>query len=111
MGLPPAPSVVAMVKVMVPDSGVAVVEVKVKQALEPTSRVMVAVTVAPVLYINPDGALKTNVPVAGKSPVAPSVMVGPVRVVYEPPVVSALMALPPVAGVTLTAAMTCRGKT
>ena len=91
------------VKVMVPDAGVAVVELKVKQVLFPAIFVMVAVTVAPVLNTNPDGAVMMMVPVL-MSPFAPSVMVGPVRVVYVLPVVSALIEEPPVAAVTVTVA-------
>ena len=102
---PPLVSPPLEVNVMVFAAGVAVVEINVKQALVPASRVIVAVTVAPVLKLNPVGALKIMVPLEGKSPCAPSVKVGPVNVVQVavPFVVfvSAEIAEPPVAAVTV----------
>lgn len=91
--------------------GVAVLEEKVKQVPAPEFLVIVAVTVAPVLYENPVGAVSTIVPlpVDIARPVV-SVTVGPVSVVHVAVpfvvLVSALMALPPVAAVTVTAAKT-----
>ncbi len=70
----------------------------------PAELVLVAVTLlVVVLKINPDGAFKIIVPVP-ISALAPSVMAGPVSVVNVPPVVSAEMAEPPVAGVAVAAA-------
>lgn len=109
VGLPPEPSAALAVNVILPAAGVAVVDVKVKQAFDPTSLVMVAVTVCPVLNSNPLGALMMIVPLPAMSPVAPSVMVGPVSAVYEPPVLSALIVVPPVAGVIDTAASAVYG--
>ena len=97
-------------KVIVVADGVAVVDVNPKHKFLLVSDVMVAVTVAPVLKRNPDGALKTTVPLDGTSPDAPSVIVGPVSVVYEPPVVSALIEEPPVAAVTVTVANAVYGQ-
>ena len=56
-----------------------------------------------VLKTNPDGTLNMIVPVL-ISPFAPSVRIGPVSEVKVPPVVSAEIAEPPVAGVTVAAA-------
>jgi hypothetical protein len=96
------------VNVTVPAAGVAVVEVNAKQLPVPAVLVIVAVTAAPVLNENPEGALRMNVPVPGKSRNAPSAIVGPVSVVHVAVpfavFVSALIAPPPVAAVTVTAA-------
>lgn len=97
------------VKVTIEAVGVAVDELKAKQEPVPARRVMVAVTVELVLKANPAGAFKIKVPLAGISREAPSVAVGPVKAVYVPPAVSAEIALPPVAGVTVTAAETRSG--
>lgn len=102
-------SLPVMVKVIEPDAGVAVFDKKVKHVPLPDVLVIVAVTVVPVLYENPEGAVSTIVPlpVDIARPLV-SVMVGPVSVVHVavPFVVfvSALMVLPPVAAVTVTAA-------
>jgi hypothetical protein len=96
------------VKVTVPAAGVAVVAVNAKQVPLPAVLVIVETTEVAVLKENPDGALKMNVPLLGKSPFAPSAMVGPVSLVHVAVpfvvLVSALIALPPVAAVTVTAA-------
>jgi hypothetical protein len=72
-----------------------------------------AVTVAPVLNENPEGALRTIVPLPEDMACAvASVTVGPTSAVHVAVpfavLASALMALPPVAGVTVTAAKTLR---
>src|SRR5262249_35058077 len=61
----------------------------------------VAVTVLAVLKTKPAGAFKTIVPVP-IVPAADSMIVGPDKGVYALPAVSAEMALPPVALVTVT---------
>ena len=97
---------------MVPEAGVAVLEENLKQLLlaDPEVVVMVAVTEELVLNTNPVGAFKMNVPEElVKSWFDASVTVGPVSVVYEPLVVSALIALPPVAVVTDTLAKASAG--
>lgn len=100
-----------MVTVIVVAVGVTVCEVPplIKSLLEllqpvPATSLLVAVTLLPVLKLNPDGAFNIIVPVL-ISAVTPSVITGPVRAVYVPPVVSADMAEPPVATVTVTAAL------
>jgi len=89
-------------------AGVAVVEVNEKQLLEPVMTVIVDDTTRPVLNEKPEGAFRMKVPLPGKSLCAPSAIVGPVSVVHVAVpfvvLVSALMALPPVAVVTVTAA-------
>ena len=105
----PLPSLAVMVYVIELAAGVAEFEENVKQVPDPASLVIVAVTVMPVLYENPEGAVSTIVPlpVEMARPLV-SVIVGPVSVVHVavPFVVfvSALMVLPPVAAVTVTAA-------
>lgn len=93
---------------MVLVAGVAVVAVNEKQLLEPAITVIVDETTVVVLKEKPDGAFKIKVPLPGKSLCAPSAMVGPVSVVHVvvpfAVLVSALMAVPPVAAVTVTAA-------
>ena len=86
-------------------------EEKVKQVPAPASLVIVAVTDVAVLYENPEGAVITIVPLpVDIARAVVSVTVGPASVVHVavPFVVfvSALMALPPVAAVTVTAAKT-----
>ena len=61
--------------------------------------------VPPVSKTNPDGTFSIIVPVP-MSAVAPSEIIGPVKEVWEPPVVSAEIAEPPVADVTVTVAKT-----
>ena len=90
-------------KVIVPAAGVAVEEVRVRAVPEPAILVTVAVTVEAVSNTNPAGAFNTIVPVPISLPVLSS-STGPVNVVHVPPVLSAEMALPPVAAVMLTAA-------
>jgi len=100
--------------VMVLDVGVTVCEPapfisNLREALHPVpeTSVLVAVTLfAVVLNTKPAGATKIIVPVP-ISAVAPSVIAGPVRAVYDPPVVSAEIADPPVAGDTVTFAIAC----
>ena len=105
------PSLAVMVYVIEVAAGVAVFEENVKHVEAPASLVIVAVTEVAVLYENPDGAVMTIVPlpVEMARPVV-SVTVGPVSVVHVavPFVVfvSALIVLPPVAAVTVTAAKT-----
>ena len=97
---------------MVLVAGVAVVAVNEKQLLEPAITVIADETTVVVLKEKPDGAFKMKVPLPGKSLCAPSATVGPVSVVHVavPFVVfvSALMAVPPVAAVTVTAARAIR---
>jgi len=71
--------------------GVLVKELKLKQVPLPAILVIVAVTLEPVLKAKPEGAVKINVPLEGKSRFAPSCITGPVSAVYDPPVVSAEM--------------------
>lgn len=97
-------SLALRVNVIVLAVGVAVPDENLKQVPVPAVLVIVAVTAAAVLNANPDGAFKMNVPLAGKSRYAPSRIEGPVSVVYPSPAVSADIAEPPVAGVTVTAA-------
>ncbi len=99
----PVESVVETVKVIVLAVGVAVDDDSVSAVPVPPIRVTVAVTVEPVSNTNPDGAFNTIVPVPISLPVLSS-STGPVNVVHVPPVLSAEMALPPVAAVTATAA-------
>jgi len=101
--VPPVESVAETVKVIVLAVGVAVDDDSVSAVPVPPIRVTVAVTVEPVSNTNPDGAFNTIVPVPISLPVLSS-STGPVNVVHVPPVLSAEMALPPVAAVTATAA-------
>lgn len=74
----------------------------------PLTLLRVAVTLlVVVLKTKPDGTFNMIVPVP-ISPVAPSVRIGPVSEVKVPPVVSAEIAEPPVAGVTVAAANVIR---
>ena len=84
-------------------AGVAVDEDNVSAVPAPAVLVTVAVTVEAVSNTNPEGAFNTIVPVPISLPVLSS-STGPVKVVHVPPVLSAEMALPPVAAVTATAA-------
>ena len=90
-------------KVIVLAVGVAVEELRVRAVPAPAVLVTVAVTVEAVSNTNPEGAFNTIVPVPISLP-ALSSSTGPVNVVHVPPVLSAEMALPPVAAVMLTAA-------
>jgi hypothetical protein len=107
--VPPVLSLAVIVYVIELAVGVAELEENVKQVPPPEVNVIVAVTVAPVLYENPDGAVSTIVPLPVEiaRPLV-SLIVGPVSVVHVAVpfvvLVSALMALPPVAGAAVTAA-------
>ena len=61
------PSRALSVNVIVPEAGVAVVEVNEKQVPVPAVLVTVAVTETPVLKENPEGVFIIKVPLAGKS--------------------------------------------
>lgn len=75
----------------------------------PPVRVMRTVgAVPPVSKMNPDGALRIIVPTPA-FPLAPSEYTGPVSVTYAPPVLSAEIADPPVAGVTDCAKLIAAG--
>ncbi len=106
----PEPSRELNVNVIVPLEGVALVEENAKQEPEPDTLEIVAVTLPlpPPRNSNPEGAFRMNVPELGKSCETPSVTVGPVSAVHDelplPELVSALIAVPPVAAVTVTAA-------
>ena len=99
----PVESTAETVKVIVLAAGVAVEEVRVRAVPAPAILVTVAVTVEAVSNTNPEGAFKMIVPVPISLPVLSS-STGPVNVVQVAPVLSAEMALPPVAAVMLTAA-------
>ena len=90
-------------KVIVLAVGVDVEDDKASAVPAPAILVTVAVTVEAVSNTNPEGAFNTIVPVPISFPVLSSSS-GPVKVVHVPPVLSAEMALPPVAAVMLTAA-------
>jgi hypothetical protein len=94
----PIPSWAVTVKVIVLDVGVAVNDEKVKQVLLPAILVIAAVTVAPVLNWNHEGALKTIVP-RPTSLFAPSTIEGPFNAVYAPFTVSEEIVDPPPATV------------
>ncbi len=83
---------------------VAVLDVRISKVPLPASSLdLVTVTDEAESNSNPEGAVRTIVPTL-KSLLAPSLTIGPVNGTYAPPVVSADIVEPPVAGVTLTAA-------
>src|SRR3989442_12850563 len=99
----PVASWAETVNVIVLAVGVAVEDDKASRVRLTAILVTVAVTVEAVSNTTPEGAFNTIVPVPISLPVLSS-STGPVNVVHVPPVLSAEMALPPVAAVTATAA-------
>jgi hypothetical protein len=103
LGLPEALSEDAMVMVIVLAATVAVVLLTVSRVEFPESRREIATLTAELVSkLKPDGAFKIKVPVL-TSPLLASSRIGPVKAVYAPPVLSALIAPPPVATIFVAA--------
>jgi len=105
LGLPPAPSCVATVIVIVLLVKAAVDDDNVKRLPVPASSRETATVTEPAVVSNsnPAGAVRIMVP-ALISLFAPSSSTGPVKAIQVPPVVSAEMLEPPVAVVTVAVA-------